>query len=306
MSKSSKHPSITAAFTAVSVAAALLLSALANAGPYRSSAEIIAAAQPSDWRNLDPEHTLYLELPAGRVIIELAPAFAPHTVANIETLVKEHYFDGVAVIRAQDNYVVQWAAPDENRKLGSALPTIKAEFAVPIANQPFTLLPDADGYAPQSGFSNGLPAARDPKERLTWLTHCYGMVGVGRDNNPDSGNGAELYAMIGTARLLDRNVTLVGRVLQGIELFSTLPRGTEAMGFYAKPEQYASISSIKLAAQVPLAERTPLQLLRTDTPLFAELLEARRNRHDEWTQHPAGHIDVCSVTVPVRLAPATP
>jgi peptidylprolyl isomerase len=290
----------------LAISATLLLSASVSAAPYRTSTEIIAASQPSDWRSLDPEHTLYVELPAGRVIIELAPAYAPRTVANIEALVHEHYFDGAAVIRAQDNYVVQWAYPDDQRKLINALAKIKAEFSVPIASQPFTALPDADGYAPQTGFSNGLPAARDPKAGQTWLTHCYGMVGVGRDNDPDSGNGAELYAMIGTARILDRNVTLVGRVLQGIELFSTLPRGTETMGFYAKPEQYAPIRTVQLASQLPVAERTPLQVLRTDTPLFTELLEARRNRHDPWNQRPAGYLDVCSVSVPVRLAPATP
>jgi peptidylprolyl isomerase len=288
------------------LAAALLLTGPLSAAPYRTSAEIIAAAQPTDWRNVDPEHTLYMELPAGRVIIELAPAFAPHTIANIEALVHEHYFDGLAVIRAQDNYVVQWGDPDDKRKLVNALPTIKAEFAVPIAGQPFAPLPDGDGYAPQTGFSNGLPAARDPKAGLTWLTHCYGMVGVGRDNDFDSGNGSELYALIGTARMLDRNVTLVGRVLQGMELLSTLPRGEGAMGFYAKPEQYVTIRSVRLAAQLPPAERTPLQVLRTDTPLFSELIEARRNRRDPWTQRPAGYIDVCSVAIPVRATPATP
>lgn len=287
-------------------AAALLLTGPLPAAPYRTSAEIIAAAQPSDWRNVDPEHTLYLELPAGRVIVELAPAFAPHTIANIEALVHEHYFDGLAVIRAQDNYVVQWGDPDDKRKLINALPTIKAEFTVPIGAQPFTLLPDADGYAPQTGFSTGLPTGRDPKAGQTWLTHCYGSVGVARDNSPDSGNGTSLYVVIGPARGLDRNITVVGRVLQGMELLSTLPRGSDAMGFYAKPEQYVTIRALERAADLPLPERTPLQVLRTDTPLFSELIEARRNRRDPWTQRPAGYIDVCSVAIPVRATPAAP
>lgn len=299
-----RSPSATLAI--ITLAAALALSSAAGAAPYRTGSEIIAAAQPSDWRNVDPEHTLYMDLATGRVIIELAPAYAPHTIANIETLVRDHYFDGLAVTRAQDNYVVQWGDPEDKRKLINALPTIKAEFSVPMSGQPFTPLPDADGYAPQTGLSNGLPAARDPKAKQTWLTHCYGMVGVGRDNDPDSGNGSALYALIGTARVLDRNVTIVGRVLQGMELLATLPRGTETMGFYAKPEQYAPIRAVQLASQLPPAERTALQVLRTDTPLFAELVEARRNRRDPWTQHPAGYIDVCSVPLPVRVAPAAP
>jgi peptidylprolyl isomerase len=306
MRQSLKTSVILAPLGLTGILLALLYGVAVCAAPYRTSSEIIEAAQPADWRNVDPEHTLYMELPSGRVVIELAPDFAPHTVANIETLVRDQYFDGLAIIRAQDNWVVQWGDAQDTRKLIHALPTIKAEFSVPIAHQPFTRLPDADGYAPLAGFSNGLPAGRDPKSGQTWLTHCYGMVGVGRDNDPDSGNGSELYAMISTARILDRNVTLVGRVLQGMELLSTLPRGTEAMGFYAKPEQYTPIRSVQLASQLPPAERTALQVLRTDTPLFAELVEARRNRRDPWTQRPAGHTDVCSIAVPVRMAPAQP
>src|SRR5579859_7157003 len=81
-------------------------SAEAKANP-RSMAEILAASQPPDWRALDPENTLYLELPAGRVVIEFALEFAPHHVANVKALAREHYYDGLAIVRSQDNYVVQ-------------------------------------------------------------------------------------------------------------------------------------------------------------------------------------------------------
>ena len=76
-----------------------------------TSAEVLASATASDWRRLDDARTLYLELPAGRVILELAPAFAPEHVENIQTLARERYFDGLAILRAQDNYVVQWGDP---------------------------------------------------------------------------------------------------------------------------------------------------------------------------------------------------
>ncbi len=93
---------------------------------------------------------------------------------------------------------------------------------------------------------------------------------MGRDNPADSGGGTELYAVIGHApRHLDRNVTLVGRVVKGIELFSVLPRGTGDLGFYEKPEQRVPIRSIRVAADVPESRRTPLEILRTDTPTFA-------------------------------------
>ena len=92
----------------------------------------------------------------------------------------------------------------------------------------------------------------------------------------------------------------MGRVVQGIELLSVLPRGTGPLGFYEKPEQYVAIKSVKLASDVPAGERTPLQLLRTDSKTFATVVESRRNRRDEWYKRPAGHIDLCNVPLPVR------
>ena len=272
--------------------------------------DVIKASKPADWRDLDPQNTLYVELPGGRIVIELAPMYAPNTVANIKALVHENYFDGLSVMRAQDNYVAQWGDPTEKKEF-KAQKKVKAEFDVAIAkDMPFTALPDADTYAPQTGYSNSMPAARDPKAGRTWLTHCYGMVGVGRDNDPDSGAGTDLYVVIGHApRALDRNVTLVGRVLQGIELLSTLPRGTGQLGFYEKPEQMVPLKSIRLAADVPEAERSHLEILRTDTPTFDAVINAARFRGGDWYKNSPDHVEVCNVMVPVRKkdqAPAIP
>jgi peptidylprolyl isomerase len=127
------------------------------------------------------------------------------------------------------------------------------------------------------------------------------MVGAGRDTASDSGGGTELYVVIGQApRHLDRNVTLLGRVIQGMELLSELPRGTGGLGFYEKASQRVPIKSIRVAADVPAGERTALEVLRTDTPLFQDLIESRRNRHEEWFQYQAGHIELCAVPIPVR------
>ena len=273
--------------------------------------EVLAASKPTDWHALDPQNTLYLELSSGRVVIELAPAFAPNHAANIKTLAHENYFDGLAFLRSQDNYVVQWGDPhsdakagdaDRPRSFGSAKSSLKAEFTVGYdKTMPFTRLPDADGYAPEVGFSGDFWAARDPKKAQTWLTHCYGALGVGRDLDSDSGSGAELYVVIGNApRHLDRNITVVGRVVQGMERLSVLPRGTGALGFYEKPEQYVPIKSIRLAADIPEAERTNLEVLRTDTPTFAALVESRRNRRDDWFKVPVGYVELCNVPIPVR------
>jgi peptidylprolyl isomerase len=263
--------------------------------------EVLAASKPSDWRPLDPANTLYVEFDAGRVVIELAPDFAPKTIANIKTLVREKYFDGLFFIRAQDNYVVQWGDPDTKRPLGAATKTVPAEFTRPAQGLAFVPLQNADAYASEVGFVGDLPAARDKKADRAWLTHCYGMVGVGRDNEADSANGSEIYVVIGHApRHLDRNVPLVGRVVRGIELLSVLPRGKGPLGFYQRPDERTPLRSVRLAADVPESERTELEVLRTDTPIFADLVEARRNRQEEWFKVPAGHIDICNVPVPVR------
>jgi peptidylprolyl isomerase len=274
--------------------------------PPRTMAEILAASTPADWRPLDPENTLYLDIAAGRVVIELAPAFAPAHVANVKALVREGFFDGLSINRAQDNYVVQWGDPDgddaqKRRPMKQGKRTLAAEFDHAAEGLAFTALPDGDVYAKETGWSSGFPAARDPKLGRAWLTHCYAMVGAGRDNDADSGGGADLYVVIGHApRHLDRNVTLVGRVVQGMELLSVLPRGPAPMGFYEKAEQRVPIRSMRVAADVPPAERVALELLRTDTPTFTALVESRRNRREEWYKNRAGRVEVCNVPLPVR------
>jgi peptidylprolyl isomerase len=268
-----------------------------------SMAELLAATAPADWRLVDPAEMLVMDLAAGRVVIELAPAFAPVHVANIKTLVRDGYFDGLSINRAQDNFVVQWGDPDEQspRSLKGARATLDAEFTTRAFTIPFTRLPDADGFAPQVGFSAGMPAARDAEQGQAWLAHCYGMVGAGRGNEPESGNGSELYVVIGHApRQLDRNITVAGRVLKGMELLSSLPRGTGALGFYATPGERVPIERLRVASDVAESERTPIEVLRTDTATFTALVESRRNRRDSWYKQPAGHIDVCSVPLPVR------
>ena len=276
--------------------------------------ELLATSRSADWRALDLENTLYMDLPSGRVVIELSAAYAPAHADNIRTLVREKYFDGLAILRSQDNYVVQWGDPEaENadprkaRQMKAGKKTLTPEFTRPIDPKlPFTRLPDIDGYAPQVGFSNSFPVGRDPKTNQTWLAHCYGMVGAGRDNDEDSGSGAELYVVTGHApRHLDRNIAVLGRVVQGIALLSTLPRGTGPLGFYERAEQRVTIRSIRVAADVPAEERTQLEVIRTDTPLFASLVEAQRNRGGTWFKIPAGHIELCNVPIAVRAVPVT-
>ena len=156
------------------------VAALAAAQPPKpapiSLTDLLKASPSSDWRSLDPANTLYMEIPAGRVVIELAPVYAPANVGAVVALVRERYFDGSFVTRSQDNYVVQWArAETDERAKAMASKKVKPEFTRPIdAKVPFMRLPYPDTYAPEVGFSGGFPVARDPKRKETWLTHCYG------------------------------------------------------------------------------------------------------------------------------------
>ena len=75
------------------------------------------------------------------------------------------------------------------------------------------------------------------------------------------------------------------------------------MGFYEKPEQYVTIASVRVAADVPAAERENLEVMRTDTASFRQLVEVRRNRRDDWYLVPAGYIDLCNVPIVARPRP---
>ena len=279
-------------------------SAEATAAAPPTMGSVLAATSPADWRALDPQNSLVMALADGDLIIELAPQFAPLHVANIRTLVRDGYFDQSAVLRVQENYVVQWGSPDEQRPLGDAQARLPMETVRPADGEFMdALLPDGDVYAAQVGYRDGFPVALDADGKQAWLAHCYGMVGVGRGMEADSGNGSSLYVVTGHApRHLDRNITLVGRVRSGMEHLTTLPRGSGPLGFYERPEQQVPVLSIRLLASLPKAARPALQVMRTDTTSFEQLIQARRHRHEAWFLDPVGRLELCNMPVPVRTA----
>lgn len=269
-----------------------------------SATEILGASPAAHWQAIPADRLVVMTLGDGSVVlIELASDVAPKNVRNIRTLVSEGYFDGLAIVRSHDNYVVQWADPndetDKARPLGSARTTVPGEFDRPARALDLTPLPSADAYADTVGFVDGFPAASDGER--TWLTHCYGMVGVARGNAHDSGNGSSLYVVTGHApRHLDRNITLVGRVIDGIEALSSLPRGSGPLGFYTEDEATTPIASVRLASDLPEDARPTWERLRTDSPTFAALLDAKTNRRNPWFARPTGKIGLCNVPLARR------
>jgi peptidylprolyl isomerase len=274
-----------------------------------------------------------------RVVIQLIPApFSQGWVSNIRKLAAAKWWDATSINRVQDNYVVQWGDATEKKALPDGLAVVpedaysttrdlrlgadspatnatqisyteadvtklsashKAPKTVEIFSNAYSSLKDA--YAGVTQFLGGWPIGLNKfgDKVLTWPTHCYAMVGVGRNLSPDTGTGAELYTVIGHApRHLDRNIALVGRVIEGIEHMSSLPRGTGALGFYEKEEERVPILSVRLgneATDVPSFE-----YLATDSESFAFYADARANRRDPFFNIPAGGADICNIPVPIR------
>ncbi len=311
---------------ALTCALALAAPAFAQEAPQGapSPGEIVQQAAPEEWVAIPAEDLLVMTLAPDavggerQVVIQLMPApFSQGWVENIRTLARDEWYDGVAVTRVQDNYVVQWGDPDgadeaEAKPLPEGLNVMRewqyTSMAEPVAM--IELPTDAvkprhlqrgDAYAAWTRHYKGWPIARDRGQR--WPVHCYAMVGAGRGMSPDTGTGAELYTVIGHApRHLDRNIALVGRVVEGIEHLSSLPRGTGPLGFYEDPAQQVPIVSIRVASDLPENEQPQFEYLSTGGETFARYADARANRRDPFFIQPAGGADICNIPVPVRHA----
>jgi peptidylprolyl isomerase len=324
---------------AAAAAASPAPAAAAKPEPVLAPAEIVAGAPAADWSAIAASDLLVMDLAPDaaqrprRVVIQLLPApFSQGWVGNIRKLAEAHWWDGTSINRAQDNYVVQWGDADgEDKAKAKALPEGLAvvpqqEYAASLPRDvkcdgslcieapfPAGVTFKADwSYrafgAIFGGLTNGLPIAfteprliAKPSSAIVnaWPIHCYGTVGVGRNEPPDTGTGAELYAVIGHApRQLDRNIAVVGRVIEGIEHFSTLPRGTGDIGFYKTPEERTPIRSIRIGSDV--ADLPRFEYLNTESASFARYADARANRRDAFYIQPAGGVDICNVPVPVR------
>ncbi len=306
--------------------------ASAPRAPVTAPSEIAARAPEAAWRAIPADDLAILDLAPDsrghprRVFIQLLPApFAQGWIDNIRRLARAHWWDGTSINRVQDNYVAQWGDASGKKPLPPGMKPIPQSAYVTdlgrtyidgavvrqAGSRAFVGLVAGNGrdaYAPLTFTWRGWPIASArqgadaaPSETMAWPVHCYGMVGVGRDMPPDTGNGAELYAVIGHApRHLDRNIALVGRVIEGIEHLSALPRGTEALGMYATAAERVPIVSTRIASDLPASEQPRFEYLATDSTSFARYADARDNRRDAFFIQPAGGADICNVPTPIR------
>ena len=284
-----------------------------EAKTFPAPSEIVAAAKADEWAAIAPSDLMIMDLAPDskgrprRVVIQLIPEpFSQGWVGNIRKLAAAKFWDGTSINRVQDNYVVQWGDATEKKALPNGLAVVsEREYVFPEALtrsrslDPIFVPPN--NIIRWTSFHQGFPVAGvgTPDTATNWPTHCYGMVGVGRNLSPDTGTGAELYTVIGHApRHLDRNIALVGRVIEGIEHMSSLPRGTGALGFYETQGERVPILSVRLGNDVK--DVPTFEYLDTDSASFAAYADARANRRDPFFNVPAGGADICNIPVPTR------
>ena len=256
----------------------------------------------ADWRAIPDDEVLVITLANGkRVVIRLAAAYAPAHVANVRALALARWWDGTGVYRVQENWVAQWGDQSEKKPLpASVTDRPAAEFEI-ARFAPAVRMARSDSYSTASGITaDGWPVATNGRE--AWLTHCYGMVGVARDALPSTGSGAELFTPIGqSARRLDRNYTVVGRIVEGMQHLSALPRSEAAMGVYATRSEDLPITSVRLASDIPAGERPRFQYRAADNPRFLAAVRLRENPKPPTVS--LGGASVCDVPLAVRKAP---
>jgi peptidylprolyl isomerase len=139
-----------------------------------------------------------------------------------------------------------------------------------------------------------------------WLVHCYGAVAMARDDAPDTG-ATEFYVVIGHApRRLDRNLSVFGKVLEGMEYLQKLNRGNPEVesGVIQDASRRDRIVKTQIASDMPEGERPRYQVMRTDSEVFAKRVEERRRPPTPFLiRKPPPYLDVCNVSVPVRHKP---
>lgn len=260
--------------------------------------EVLEAASDADWRPLDPENTIYMDLPAGTVVIELRPDFAPAHVERIKELTREGFYDGLVFHRVIEGFMAQGGDPKGDGTGGSEKPNLPAEFARDTSAVESFHQIGRDRIAPRIGYIDGMPAAAQPEGIKTFLTngkaelwpvHCPGVMSMARATDPNSAN-SQFFLMIGDARLnLDRRYTAWGWIVDGFEASRRIVRGEP-------PSRPTPIIRMRVGADVPAAERKDIRVLKTDSQVFTDYLKAAGDLSEN------GYVkDICEIKVPVKV-----
>jgi len=247
-----------------------------------------------------------METEHGRIIFELAVDFSPRHVAHIKKFVRSGFYDGLDFYRVIDGFVVQGGDVDDSRK--SALSGIKqqAEFERPLnINAPFTRVQQPDLLAEQTGFINGFAVGRSTTENKEWLLTCPGVINLARSVDINSAT-TDFAIMIGQApRHLDRNMSIFGRIIDGIEHLNLIKRGKKEQGGQIQDAAKRSkIVKVTIAADLPAKQQLNIHIEDTNTIHFKQKIEQRRNRANDFYIHKGnGALDICYLKPEVKIQP---
>ncbi len=265
------------------------------------SATIADAQEGMVWRKLDLDSLVYMELDEGTVVFELNPAFAPKTVKQFKRLVEEDFYRGLSFYRVIDGFVAQ-GGDESDISEPNPEPALPAEFQREWDDElPWTRVEKKDMFKAETGFIHGFAAARTKSH--VWLTHCPGVLAMARNDEPDSGS-TDFYIVIGQApRYLDRNLTIFGRVVHGMDVVQRIRRGrTDENGVIFKDTERTRILKMQLAGKRDAGDQKPIYVMDTNSTAFDALVAARRNRTDGFFHRkPPKVLDVCQVPVWSRV-----
>jgi peptidylprolyl isomerase len=262
---------IQALFLGAALAGLAVVAVAAKPPPPKAIEAKAPVPTAADWRAPDLANTMVIDTNKGRIVLELYPTIAPISVARLETLTRNHTYDGLNFFRVIDGFMDQTGDPMNNGEGGSALPDIKAEFHFKTApGFPVVVHPDGGGDA---GFIGVMPVVSQPAA-LAALTSdgrveasvlfCPGVVGVARANEPDSGN-SQFFLMRGTKLELDEKYTALGRVIAGQDVVDAIKTGEPP-----EPPRDRMIKVQMLADMAP-ADRPTVKVIDTKSAYFAAL-----------------------------------
>ena len=263
----------------------------------------IASALAPDWRDVSPENLILIETEYGDIVIELNPDFAPNHANQFRQLVRDDVYNGIHFYRVIDAFVAQGGLQED--ALIEPFPTLINENDRPLSDAPFIPLGNADLFAPIVGHINGFAVGRSESLEKEWLLHCPGALAMARDTDPDSG-GTEFYIVLDAQRYLDRNLTIFGRVIDGMQYVQKLKRGVRAIesGVIQAPDVGDEILSMTVAADMDEMIRPKYQVQAMPSQAFEDAKTEKRLREEDFFyRKPPEILDICGFEVPVRKTP---
>ncbi|GLX86226.1 hypothetical protein tloyanaT_24790 [Thalassotalea loyana] len=260
-------------------------------------------ATETQWRNVAPENMVIMTLPHGDVVFELSTDFSPEHVKQFKKLAKDGVYKDNKFYRVIDGFVAQ-GGPDEATEKKFDIKTLKIEEDLAIdKNWQYTKVQDNDLFAPITGFKNGFGIGVDEAAGKAWLTHCPGILALGRGNEPDTAT-SHFYITNGQApRYLDRIMSVFGRVIYGMNHVQAIQRTSVIEGDDDVPsELYTPILDMQLMSDLPEDKQWQIAVEDTSSEAFVKKIDDRRKRENAFFyKKPPPVLDVCQVPVSTKL-----